>query len=77
MMWPFKRKATHAIVFPPLTRWMRDQELKWAHVKDTDDFIMVCDFCGGNCGQCGLTSIVGNVPADMQHMIDNLLKENS
>ena len=22
----------------------------------------VCSFCGGNCGQCGMTDFVGNVP---------------
>lgn len=32
---------------------------------------MVCDFCGGNCGQCGLTHIVGNVPFDFQRMVVN------
>lgn len=34
----------------------------------------VCDFCGGNCGQCGITSRVGNVPASMSEMVKNLTK---
>lgn len=32
----------------------------------------VCDFCGGNCGQCGMTGIIGNVPASMQTMVNSL-----
>lgn len=29
----------------------------------------VCDTCGGNCGQCGDTGKLGNVPADMDFII--------
>ena len=31
----------------------------------------VCDFCGGNCGQCG-TSVGQGSPASMAHMISRL-----
>lgn len=34
----------------------------------------VCDFCGGNCGQCGLTGRIDNVPFDFQRIIDNATK---
>lgn len=30
---------------------------------------MVCDTCGGNCGQCGITGKIGNAPVDLEHMI--------
>ena len=33
----------------------------------------VCDFCGGNCGQCGNTSRLGcGIPASMEVMARNL-----
>lgn len=47
--------------------WTKNVEGKW---------IMVCDFCGGNCGQCGLTSIVGNVGFSMERMWNNIGKED-
>lgn len=37
------------------------------------DGVVVCRFCGGNCGQCGHTGTLGNVPASMQVMVNNLL----
>lgn len=33
---------------------------------------LVCDTCGGNCGQCGETDRLGNIPIDFDYMI----KEN-
>jgi hypothetical protein len=38
--------------------------------------IVVCSTCGGNCGQCGFTGILGNPPADMQIIIDNIRKDS-
>jgi hypothetical protein len=67
--------ASPQTTFPPITPWMKDKGLTWAKVKDKNDFVMVCDFCGGNCGQCGMTSIIGNVPFDMQFMVDNLMRQ--
>lgn len=61
----FGPKFKQPLVFPPITPYMKDKGLVWARVGETDDFIMVCNFCYGNCGQCGLTSIVGNVGFDI------------
>lgn len=36
-------------------------------------WVEVCDFCGGNCGQCGW-SIGSGVPASMDSMIEGLHK---
>lgn len=33
---------------------------------------LVCATCGGNCGQCGNTGVLGNVPADMQALVNSL-----
>lgn len=44
--------------------------LMW--VLSTDrEWMEVCDFCHGNCGQCGITGRVGNVPASLQAIVDN------
>jgi hypothetical protein len=59
------------LVLPPITQYMKERGLVWAHIKGTNDFIMVCDFCGGNCGQCGNTDLIGNVSFDMQRLWDN------
>lgn len=43
-----------------------------AYLKTTDElgdlYRAVCDFCGGNCGQCG-TSIGQGVPFNFDHII--------
>ena len=36
------------------------------------DGVVVCSFCGGNCGQCGYTDVLGNVPASMSTMVESL-----
>jgi hypothetical protein len=36
------------------------------------DGIVVCSTCGGNCGQCGYTDTLGNIPFDFQFMINNV-----
>lgn len=62
---------------PKRTERMRKLEVVWALAIMQDGskcWIWVCDFCGGNCGQCGMTSIVGNVGFSMQTMVDNLNK---
>lgn len=55
---------------PPVTADMKARGLAWRKIDG--EFCLVCGFCGGNCGQCGLTHRIGNIPADMQTMIDNL-----
>lgn len=60
--------------FPPVTDEMSCRGLTWARTTD-GKFIEVCDFCGGNCGQCGITSRVGNVPFNMDRMVKKLQGE--
>lgn len=49
------------------------REFRWRKGWDDEGplLIAVCDFCGGNCGQCG-TSIGRGVPATMQQMVQSL-----
>ncbi len=57
---------------PKRTEEMRRREVVWALATYQDgskSWIWVCDFCGGNCGQCGMTSIVGNVGFSMQRIV--------
>jgi hypothetical protein len=59
---------------PKVTDEMRASGLKWHRLPD-GRWAEVCDFCGGNCGQCGLTSRIGcEVPASMSEMAKNLYK---
>lgn len=53
---------------PELTELMRMKGLVWRRIPGR--WILVCDFCGGNCGQCCLTDTVGNVGFDMQRMAE-------
>jgi hypothetical protein len=46
-------------------RLYTDRELKHAGLMRRSDGLYVCDTCGGNCGQCGYTGLVANVPASM------------
>lgn len=38
----------------------------------TEDGRIVCSFCGGNCGQCGFTSMIGSPPPSMHQMVNSL-----
>jgi hypothetical protein len=51
---------------PPKPVDDRQAGLKW--VWSDPAWIEVCDFCGGNCGQCGITGRVGNVPFNIEQM---------
>lgn len=54
----FKRAAKKVVERAPLvTEEMRLQGITWA--KADDGWREVCDTCGGNCGQCGMTSRLG------------------
>lgn len=53
---------------PLLTTEMRQAGLIWG--RSGDQWIEVCDTCGGNCGQCGITDRVGNVPASFEAIIE-------
>jgi hypothetical protein len=54
---------------PPLTDEMKHNDLVWRAI-----WVKACATCGGNCGQCGLTGKLGNVPADMDNLIRSLEK---
>lgn len=32
----------------------------------------VCEFCGGNCGQCGMTDFVGNAPFSFDRIASHI-----
>jgi hypothetical protein len=53
---------------PEITPKMKMNGLVWARIPGR--WIPVCDFCGGNCGQCGNTEIVGNVGFSMQRIAE-------
>lgn len=55
---------------PEITPEMKHLGLMWAYSTD-GHWIEVCDFCGGNCGQCGLTSRIGNVPFNFNRIVDH------
>ena len=65
---------------PKRTPEMVQASLVWALFSDEkgERFVWreICAFCGGNCGQCGITGRVGNVPFSMQRMIENLHNRN-
>lgn len=55
---------------PALTEEMRKAGLMWAKVGG--EWREVCNFCGGNCGQCGITGRIGNVPFSLERMISKV-----
>lgn len=63
----------NVIPWPPITEDMKRRHFTWAQTLD-GEFIMVCDFCGGNCGQCGNTDTLGNIPFSMDRMIEGLTR---
>lgn len=57
---------------PYRTTLMKLKGVDWVSISGS--WYMVCEFCHGNCGQCGLTGYVDDVPFNMQAMVDNLQK---
>jgi len=58
---------------PQVSAAMKAKGLIW--IQDhTGEWYKACAFCGGNCGQCGVTGEVGNHPADMSIMARNLVR---
>lgn len=48
--------------------------LRWIWSEELQKYIEVCEFCGGNCGQCAITARVGHcIPPSMSLMVNNLL----
>jgi hypothetical protein len=41
------------------------------------DGVVVCKTCGGNCGQCGVTSTVGNVAFSLDTIIESVHPKKS
>ncbi len=59
---------------PVVTLEMKQAGLTWALVTYEDgskEWGEVCDFCHGNCGQCGITGRVGNIAADLGAIVKN------
>jgi hypothetical protein len=67
------RRMLGLTVWPEVTDDMRRSGITWAKTS-TGDFIEVCDFCGGNCGQCGITGRVGNIPFNFERIVKQLSK---
>jgi hypothetical protein len=67
----FQRASYQPLSTPLITDEMKDCGLVWRRFEN-GSLHAVCDFCGGNCGQCGLTARIGNVPFDFDRMIHNL-----
>lgn len=66
--------APKRLVPPAVTDDMKSRGLTWAFIDG--NWAQVCDFCGGNCGQCGLTGRIGNVAPNMQRMVDKLYEKH-
>jgi hypothetical protein len=54
--------------------WEEIQAIRLESHLKSDELIIkdgkpVCSFCGGNCGQCGHTDIIGNVPFDFDQIV--------
>ena len=64
-----ERFFTQLEPMPEPTERMVSLGLIWTHFDG--GWIPVCKFCKGNCGQCGIGDVVGNVPFDFQSIIDN------
>jgi hypothetical protein len=67
-----KFKGQYSSWRPKRTEQMKRLEVVWALATMKDGskiWIWICDICGGNCGQCGMTSIVGNVGFSMQRIV--------
>lgn len=59
---------------PAATIEMQLKGLEWAF--HDDRWVLVCGTCKGNCGQCGLTALIGcEVPASMDALAENLRGE--
>lgn len=53
---------------PELTQEMQRAGLEWREVNG--DWREVCDYCKGNCGQCGITQRVGNVHTTLDAIVE-------
>lgn len=57
---------------PPMPKARPGNAMAWMTGQDgTGEWVEVCDFCGGNCGQCG-TSVGMGVPPSMDRMVGKL-----
>lgn len=65
--------GVHVGPLPDAAKIADQQGYRWRAGWDDEGplLIAVCDFCGGNCGQCG-TSVGRGVPATMQQMVQSL-----
>lgn len=52
---------------------MRRNGLKYARVRG-GGWAAVCDYCGANCGQCGITGMVGNFTNGSEVAFGNIAK---
>lgn len=65
--WMLQRTGAYSVWRP------KDDKLKglmWVW-SDEEGWYEVCDFCHGNCGQCGITGRVGNRPYSLDAIVKN------
>jgi hypothetical protein len=56
------------LVAPPRSIEMVNRGTVWGRTVD-GGWREVCDTCGGNCGQCGMTERLGNMPVDLGRLV--------
>lgn len=66
----FKPDTSPCLIAPPITHEMKMRGTAWARTVD-GGWREVCNFCGGNCGQCGMTERLGNPGFSFDRIIDN------
>jgi hypothetical protein len=60
---------TSAAIAPPVTHEMKMRGTSWARTV-AGTWREVCDTCGGNCGQCGMTERLGNPGFSLDRILD-------
>ena len=72
--WLWLNKSKFSPWRPKVTQSMKAKGLTWAFCINKDgstSWREVCNFCGGNCGQCGITGRIGNVPFNFNRIVKN------
>jgi hypothetical protein len=65
----FTPDTSPCLIAPPRTFEMKQRGTTWARTVD-GGWREVCDTCGGNCGQCGMTERLGNPGFSFDRILD-------
>lgn len=74
-------QTLHDMVFnpkPKQTKEMDQRGTTWRKAKNDkgqEQWVEVCDFCGANCGQCGMTARLGNFSGPGSQIMDQLVEQ--